>query len=416
MNFEIADNLVSVKFDMITTLAIAGVVLLIGITLCNKIKFLRKYCIPSAVVGGFLFMILVFIGHQANIFAITFDTTFQTIFMVAFFTTIGLGADFKVLKIGGRILLIYWICVATISALQSPIALGIGSLLGLDPGHSITAGAMSMCGGHGAATAYGFTLQERGYVAAQDCGLAAATFGLIVSVLVGGPLSRRLIIKNNLKPADINNSSKFETVKEIKKELSMSDIMKNFVVILLCMAIGIQIGNGISYLIGSLSGTDISLPDYVGAMIISIFVRNMNEKFHWYNYSQKVSDVVGSVTLDLFLSIAMMSIKLWQLLGLVGGLAVIVCVQASLLFLISYFVMFRVLGKNYDAAIMCAGACGHMLGATPTAMANMNAVCERFGYSKTAFLVVPIAGSFLVDIVYQPITITLLNVFCPVIS
>ncbi len=151
-------------------------------------------------------------------------------------------------------------------------------------------------------------------------------------------------------------------------------------------------------------------------MIVSVLVRNLNEKFHWYKYSQKVSDVVGAVTLDLFLSIAMMSIKLWQLLGLVGGLAVIVIAQAVLMFATSYFIMFRVLGKDYDAAIMCAGACGHMLGATPTAMANMNAVCERFGYSKTAFLIVPICGSFLVDIINQPTTITLLNVFCPVIS
>lgn len=287
--------------------------------------------------------------------------------------------------------------------------------MGIENGYSITAGAMSMCGGHGAATAYGSTLVERGYEAAQDCGLAAATFGLIVSVLVGGPLSRRLIVKNNLKSVD-TKSSVVQTAKEIKEELPMSDIMKNFVVILLCMALGIQLGNGISWLIGEATGTPISLPDYIGAMIVSILVRNLNEKFHWYNYSQKVSDVVGSVTLDLFLSIAMMSIKLWQLLGLVGGLAVIVVVQALVLFSISYFIMFRVLGKNYDAAIMCAGCCGHMLGATPTAMANMNAVCERYGYSKTAFLIVPIVGSFLVDIVYQPVTITLLNVFCPVIS
>lgn len=286
--------------------------------------------------------------------------------------------------------------------------------MGLENGYSITAGAMSMCGGHGAATAYGSTLIERGYEAAQDCGLAAATFGLIVSVLVGGPLSRRLIVKNNLKAAD-KKSTVLNTAKEIKEELPMSEIMQNFVVILLCMTFGILLAGGISVLLEQLTGMAISLPDYIGAMIISVLVRNLNEKFHWYKYSQKVSDVVGSVTLDLFLSIAMMSIKLWQLLGLVGGLVVIVSAQALFMFASSYFIMFRLLGKDYDAAIMCAGACGHMLGATPTAMANMNAVCERFGYSKTAFLIVPICGSFLVDIINQPTTITLLNVFCPVV-
>lgn len=170
--------------------------------------------------------------------------------------------------------------MATISVIQSPIALCLGNLMGIDNGYSITAGAMSMCGGHGAATAYGSTLVERGYTAAQDCGLAAATFGLIVSVLVGGPLSRRLIIKNKLKSVDVKKVKPTQTIKEIKSELSMLDIMKNFVVILICMALGIELGNGISWLIGAVSGTSISLPDYIGAMIISILVRNLNEKFH----------------------------------------------------------------------------------------------------------------------------------------
>lgn len=273
-----------------------------------------------------------------------------------------------------------------------------------------------MCGGHGAATAYGSTLVQRGYEAAQDCALAAATFGLIVSVLVGGPLARRLIVKNNLAIFNHTTIDFKQNAEKIKTNLSMSDILTNFVVILICMALGIQLGNGISWIIGELSGTAISLPDYIGAMVVSILVRNLNEKFHWYNYSQKVSDVVGTVTLDLFLSIAMMSIKLWQLLNLVGGLVLIVIVQAVILFAITYFILFKVLGKNYDAAVMCAGFSGHMLGATPTAMANMNSICEHFGYSKTAFLVVPIVGSFLIDIVYQPVTIILLNIFCPVVG
>lgn len=409
------ESVLTIDFDMISTLAFASVVLLIGIALCKKFKFLQKYCIPSSVVGGFIFMLIVFAGDQLNVLYIDFDTTFQTIFMVAFFTTIGLGADFKLFKVGGKLLLVYWITCALLCLIQSPIALGLGNLLGLENGYSITAGSMSMCGGHGAATAYGSTLVERGYTAAQDCALAAATFGLIISVLVGGPLSRRLIVKYNLKSTETEKTPIKEAVQEINEDLSMTEIMKNFIVILFCMMFGMQLSSGVSWLIAQATGTPISLPDYIGAMAIAILVRNLNEKFHWYKYSQNVSDIVGSVTLDLFLSIAMMSIKLWQLVDLVGGLAIIVAVQAIVLFLFAYFILFRVLGKNYDAAVMCAGACGHLLGATPTAMANMDVICSHYGYSQKAFLIVPIVGSFLTDLIYHPLTIVLLNIFCPVI-
>lgn len=416
MTFSNVDGLFTINADMIMTLAIAATVLLIGMTIKNKVKFLQKYCIPSPVVGGFLLMLIIFAGHMTNVFTVEFDTTFQTVFMVAFFTTVGLSADFRLLKAGGKILLIYWLCAGVISALQGPLAMALGNVMGMENAYSLTAGAISMCGGHGAGAAYGSTLVARGYPAATDCALAAATFGLICSVMLGGPLSRRLIKRYDLKPAEITKGAQKSAPKNREeRRANAMDIMKNFAVIVICMALGIQVAKLASMGIGAALGSAITLPDYIGAMFVSVLVRNLNEKFHWYNYSAKFCDGLGAITLDIFLSIAMMSIKLWQLLGLVGGLAVIVVVQVVLMGLYAYFIVFRALGKNYDAAVMCGGLCGHALGATPTAMANMEAVCAKYGFSQTAFVVVPIVGAFLVDCIYQPVSILLINVFVPVV-
>lgn len=413
MSFAFIDGIFTISCDMVQTLAVAAVVLLIGFAIRKRVKFLRKYCIPAPVVGGFLFMILVFIGHTTKVFSFEFDTTFQSIFMVAFFTTVGLGADFKLLKRGGKLLLIYWACAAFIALVQGPLALAIGNAVGMENAYSITAGAISMCGGHGAATAYGSTLVGMGYPDAQAAGLAAATFGLICSVLIGGPLSRRLIVKHNLKSTDDPTMSfdANDVNRSLSKlKLSGGDIMKNFAAIVICSALGIQLSGLLSALIG------MTIPDYLGAMCVSVVFRNLNEKFKWYNYSASMCDQVGTVCLDLFLSIAMMSIKLWQLIGLVGGLVLIVVAQVVLMALFSYFVVFRVCGKTFDAAVMVAGLCGHGLGATPTAMANMEAVQSEYGSSHQAFVIVPIVGGFLCDLIYQPFTILLINMFIPVIS
>ena len=418
MSFSTVEGLFTISVDMTMTLALAAAVLLVGMAISNRVKFLQKYCIPAPVIGGFLTMLVIFAGHMTNVFTVEFDTTFQTVFMVAFFTTVGLSADFRLLKQGGRILLIYWLCAGIISAAQGPIAMGLGSLMGMENAYSITAGAIAMCGGHGAGAAYGSTLVARGYPAATDCALAAATFGLIVSVMLGGPLARRLIKRNNLKPPALPQRTKKAAPKTREERRSSAmDILKNFAVIVMCMAAGIQVAKLASMGIGvALGGSQITLPDYIGAMFVSVLVRNLNEKFHWFNYNAKFCDGLGGITLDIFLSIAMMSIKLWQLLGLVGGLAVIVAAQVIIMAFYAYFVVFRALGKNYDAAVMCGGLCGHALGATPTAMANMEAVTAQFGFSQTAFVVVPIVGAFLVDCIYQPFTIFLINAFIPVVG
>ena len=407
MSIEMLEGVLNFNADAIMTTAMAAVLLLIGFFIKSKVKVLNKYCIPAPVVGGFLFMFITFIGHVTNTFAFNFDTYFQSAFMLAFFTTVGLGASFQLLKKGGLLLIIYWLIAGVISIFQNCIGIGVGKLVGLESPYALLASAISMIGGHGAAASYGKTFAEMGFSAGPEVGAAAATFGLISAVLLGGPLARRLIVKYNLKPDENDNFSiDVSDINSSKGEkLSSLDVIKNVTVIVVCMAIGTVVSGWIGKLI------KMSFPTYVGAMFIAVIVRNLNEKFHWYNFSFGLVDGIGDVMLNLYLGIALMSLKLWELAGLIGGVLVVVLCQVVFMALIAYFVVFRILGKNYDAAVMCAGLCGHGLGATPSAIVNMTSVKDKYGMSRKAFMIVPIVGAFLVDIIYQPQTIAFIKFF-----
>ena len=407
MSFETVENVLNINTDAIMTLAMASILLLIGYAIKNRVNFLAKYCIPAPVIGGFIFMFITFAGHTTGTFTFNFTNTFQDPFMLAFFTTVGLGASFSLLKKGGVLLIIYWLTAGIISIFQNVIGIAVSKVISLEAPYALLASAISMIGGHGAAGAYGKTFAEMGYSAGIEVGAAAATFGLISAVLVGGPLARRLIVKYDLKPdEDENFESDIDTVNASTGEkLASLDVIKNVTVILVCMAVGTVISGWIGKLIG------MSFPTYVGTMFVAVIVRNVNEGAHFYNFSFSLVDGIGDVMLSLYLAIALMTLKLWELAGLIGGVLIVVLCQVLFMILIAYFVVFRVLGKNYDAAVMCAGLCGHGLGATPSAIVNMTSVKDRYGMSRRAFMIVPIVGAFLVDIIYQPQTIAFIKFF-----
>ena len=407
MNFETIEGVLNINLNSTMTLALAALLLIMGYSINKRVTILNKYCIPAPVVGGFIFMFLTWLGHTSSVFKFNFENIFQSTFMLAFFTTVGLGASFTLLKKGGKLLIIYWLTCGIISILQNVIGITITKTTGLEAPYALLSSAISMIGGHGAALAYGDTFAKMGYESAPLVGAAAATFGLITAVLIGGPLGRRLIEKNNLRP---DNSENFDqSVTEINTDkgvkLSDLDIIKNVVVILLCMAIG----SYISTLIGKLIKMD--FPSYVGAMFVAVIVRNLNEKSHMYNFSFSLVDGIGNVMLNLYLSLALMTLKLWELSGLIGGVLLVVACQVIFMIIIAYFVVFRVLGANYDAAVMCSGLCGHGLGATPSAIVNMTAINEKYGMSRKAMMIVPIVGAFLVDIIYQPATVWFIKTF-----
>lgn len=407
MDFETIEGILNINLNSTTTLALAALLLIMGYSINKRVTILNKYCIPAPVVGGFIFMFLTWLGHISSTFKFNFENIFQSTFMLAFFTTVGLGASFSLLKKGGKLLIIYWLTCGIISIFQNIIGITITKITGLEVPYALLSSAISMIGGHGAALAYGGTFAKMGYESAPLVGAAAATFGLITAVLIGGPLGRRLIEKNNLRPD--NNENFDQSVTEINTDkgvkLSDLDIIKNVVVILLCMAIG----SYISTLIGKLIKMD--FPSYVGSMFVAVIVRNINEKTHTYNFNFSLVDGIGNVMLNLYLSLALMTLKLWELSGLIGGVLLVVACQVIFMIIIAYFVVFRILGSNYDAAVMCSGLCGHGLGATPSAIVNMTAINEKYGMSRKAMMIVPIVGAFLVDIIYQPATVWFIKTF-----
>lgn len=407
MEFVRENGILTINLDSILTLALAVIVLLVGYGVKNKSEFLRKYCIPAPVVGGFIFIFITFIGYKTNSFNFAYENIFQSTFMLAFFTTVGLGANLKILKSGGKLLIIYWLLCGLLSLIQNTIGVGVAKAVNLEPAYGMLASSISMIGGHGAAMSYGNTFAKMGYEQAPVVGAAAATFGLIFGVLIGGPLGRRLIVKNDLKPDndDFDSSALDNLFKEEKIELTNLDVIKNVSAIIICMALGTLVSKQIGKAI------KMDFPDYVGEMFVAVILRNINEKANFYKFSAHSVDGIGDVMLNLYLALALMTLKLWELQDLMGGVLIVLICQVVFMLFYTYFIVFKVLGKNYDAAVMCSGLCGHGLGATPSAIVNMTAINEEYGMSRKAMMIVPIVGAFLVDIIYQPIVLTFIKTF-----
>ncbi|UKJ43596.1 sodium/glutamate symporter [Lysinibacillus sp. ACHW1.5] len=392
-----------IEINQITTVFLAVALFALGSFLINKIVFLKRFCIPAPVVGGLLFAALATILKTTGILEISLDTSLQSLFMITFFTTIGLGASFKLVKLGGKLLIIYWLACGFLALMQNVIGVSLASLMGIHPLIGMMAGAVSMEGGHGAAAAFGQTLEDLGISSAMTIGAAAATCGLVAGGLIGGPIVKYLVGKYNLTPDEQESE---EVQYENKHEQITSDsFFTQVLLITFCMAVGTYVGTLFS------EATGFVLPGYVGAMFVAVLMRNIMDKFKPEAINMKSISLIGDVTLGVFLSMALMSIKLWEIADLALPLFIIVFAQVFFIVVFSIFVLFKLLGKNYDAAVMVAGFAGHGLGATPNAMANMSAVVQRFGPSKKAFLVVPIVGAFLIDVFGIPIIITTINLF-----
>lgn len=392
-----------IEINQITTVFLAVALFALGSFLINKIGFLKRFCIPAPVVGGLLFAALATILKTTGVLEFSLDTSLQSLFMITFFTTIGLGASFKLVKLGGKLLIIYWLACGFLALMQNVIGVSLASLMGIHPLIGMMAGAVSMEGGHGAAAAFGQTLEDLGISSAMTIGAAAATCGLVAGGLIGGPIVKYLVSKYNLTP-DEQESEEIDYENK-KEQITSESFFTQVLLITFCMAVGTYVGTLFS------EATGFVLPGYVGAMFVAVLVRNIMDKFKPEAINMKSISLIGDVTLGIFLSMALMSIKLWEIADLALPLFIIVFAQVFFIVVFSTFVLFKLLGKNYDAAVMVAGFAGHGLGATPNAMANMSAVVQRFGPSKKAFLVVPIVGAFLIDVFGIPIIITTINLF-----
>ncbi|MBP2077025.1 sodium/glutamate symporter [Oceanobacillus polygoni] len=397
----------NLEFNEVTTIFLAVAVLTIGTLLNRKIKILDRFCIPAPVVGGLIFAIIATALKGFNIIDIRLDTSLQGLFMLTFFTTVGLGASFRLVKLGGKLLVIYWLACGFLALAQSTIGISFAKFLNMDPLLGVMVGAVSMEGGHGAATAFGTTLEEMGVESALSVGLAAATVGLVAGGLVGGPIVKYLINKYKLKPsqAELEVSGSIEDIQKNTSKLSSKTFMNQIFIITLCMAVGSYLGDLFTNLTG------FALPGYVSAMFVAVIVRNLIDHYDNTVIEMKSIGVIGDITLGIFLSMALMNIQLWEVANLALPLLIIIFVQVLFVALFAIFVLFKALGKDYDAAVMVGGFAGHGLGATPNAMANMDAIVSKYGPSQRAFLIVPIVGAFLIDVFAMPIIIASINMF-----
>ncbi len=381
-----------IQLDMYQTLAAAVLVLMLGAYLKSKIHFLEQFCIPAPVVGGLLFAIFTCICYVTGIAEFSFDDILREVCMVFFFTSVGFQANLKVLKSGGKSLVVFLGLVIFLIISQNLVAVGMSKVLGLSPLIGMCTGSIPMVGGHGTAGAFGPVLEDFNIDGATTICTAAATFGLICGSLIGGPLGKRLIEKKNLLETAIPEDDSLLVEEEEKHERHTN--MYPAAVFQLILAIGL--GTIFSYF---LTKTGMTFPIYIGAMIAAALFRNIGEYTGKFTIHMGEINDLGGISLSLFLGIAMITLKLWQLADLALPLFILLAVQVLLIALFTYFIEFNIMGRDYDAAVLVAGTCGFGMGATPNAMANMQAICEKYTTSVKAYLLIPLVGSLFADFI-----------------
>ena len=418
-----------IELDMIQTAGVGALALMAGMMMTRRIGFLQRFCVPSPVSGGIVFSFITLVLYGCLDVEVSFDGTLGNVFMLAFFTSVGFQSDLKVIRQGGKLLAIMLALLVGIIAMQNLMPQAVTRLMGVSPLIGMATGSMPMTGGHGTVGGFASVLEGMGLHGADTIGMAAATFGLIAGSMIGGPLAERIIrtklsheqMQPHEEAADpamagieSDEASPEGRAKRVStNEQEFQQYAKATYSILLVMGAGTLV----SWL---LARTGITFPTYFGALILAAIVRNTIGLFRYkvdgrWVKGDTLLDMdrivsVGNICLSMFLGVAMISLKLWELHTLALPLVVILVSQVLMMALFAYWVAFPLLGRDYDAAVLCAGLCGFGLGATPNAMANMSAVCYKYRYSVKPFLIVPIIGAMFADLINTAIITLFLNV------
>jgi len=382
----------SIQLDIALTVAVGAGVLAVGEFIKKRVPLLERFFIPSAVVGGILFSLFALIGFQQQWFEFAFNADIKTFFLLVFFTTIGFSASFDLLKKGGLGVVLFLICALMVVVLQNFVGVGLATILGIHPLFGLAAGSVALTGGHGTSAAFGPLLEQLGAAGALPAAIAASTWGLVFGSLIGGPIGLRLLKKHKLKSKDVPTAVVSEETQANTSATSgtqANQAMLTVIIIAVCIGLG-------TLAVNFASSLGIVLPAYLGPMLVAAIVRNIMD-FRKTSLPVASFDIAGSLSLSLFLVMALMSMKLWELAAVAGPLVIILSVQTLVVGLFAYFVTFRVMGRDYDAVVLSAGHCGFGLGATPNAMANMEALTAKTGPSVKAFFVLPLVGSLFID-------------------
>ncbi|MCK8046363.1 sodium/glutamate symporter [Shewanella sp. 1CM18E] len=380
---------------------VAILVLFIGHTVNRHVPFFKKYNIPEPIIGGLVVAAVITVLHFQNI-TLAFSLPMQNTLMLMFFSTVGLAASYKLLARGGKKVFIFLGIASIYIILQNAVGVSLATALGLEPLMGLVAGSITLSGGHGTGAAWSQTFADHYNMNTLEFAMAAATFGLVMGGIIGGPVAQRLIDKHKLESSygiggnHHKDHPDLVTYDQLEEDnVTAKSVLETLFIIMLCVAGARWVG----HLVASFDISWLKMPDFVYALFLGVVITNLTEMTRGYKMNNECVDILGTVALSLFLAMALMSLKLWEIFDLAIPLLIILMVQTVVLGCFAYFVTFRVMGSNYDAAVMAGGHCGFGMGATPTAVMNMGALVSRNGPSPQAFMVVPIVGAFFIDIV-----------------
>lgn len=394
------------NLNIYETMALVSTIFYLGKYMRWKVSTLVKFCIPPAVVGGFIFALLTLLLHISDIITLNLDMTLQNLFMTTFFTSIGFTASFKVLKQGGKQVIIFLGLAALLVILQNSVGVTLASLFNLNPLLGLCTGSIPMIGGHGTAGSFGPMLEEMGVAKATTVSVASATFGLIMGSIIGGFVARNLIIRYKVKTThDESSNNQPVEVGDFNEEnpniLSFKKLMNAACFLFIAMGIG----SLISKLIQT---SGLTFPSYIGAMLVAATIRNVYDIRKKEIYEKEI-ETIGGLSLSFFLTMALMGLKLWQLFDLALPLLIMLIAQVLLVGIFAYFIIYRIMGKNYEGVVFASATCGFGMGATPNAIANMDELTNRFGFAHTPYFVVPIVGGLFIDFVNSAIITIFIN-------
>jgi ESS family glutamate:Na+ symporter len=424
VEFTIVEGLKTLKFDLVFTLALAAFFLFVGYALQRRIKFLERASIPAPAIGGLLFALALLLLHARGILGVTIDTSLRVPLQTAFFTTIGLSATLALLRAGGWRMGFFWLIASVTAIVQNIVGIGLARAMNAPVPLGIICGALTLAGGPATGLARTNDFEQLGISGAGSLIIASATFGIFMASLIGNPVATALIRRFRLTPqrdegsgsegarklraVDAEEEAEPSSTRAVKKETPKQEpltggvLLKSVMLILLIMGIGALIGMGMTRLgemlpPGSVFAALVKLPGYIGAMVAAAVIRNLDDRFGWLKINTRAVEAIGIIALALFLVIALMDLKLWQLAGLALPMLVILAVQAVVMIAYAVFVTFMMMGRDYEAAVTASGHIGFGLGITPNAVANMEALTERFAPAPRSFLIVPVVGGFFID-------------------
>lgn len=379
-----------IQLNMYHALALGAAMYALGLVLTKKIPVLSRFCIPAPLVGGLCFAVFNTILYATGTAVITFDDTLQTVFMIMFFTTVGFTVSIPLLFKSGKAVIMLLILSIVMIILQNAVGSGVMALMGKNPLFGLACGSISMIGGPGTAAGIGPDLDAVGAIGGTTVAVAAATFGLIFGSLLGGPIARKLIVKNHLRDEVVEQVTE-EDADDAHFTTHSNNFVYGFLLMLFCVGVGSIVTAGLTKLFG------FNFPIYIGSMLVAVAVRNVIDHFKIMEFPTAEISTMGNMFLAIFLSMALSGLKLWQLIDLALPMIVALAAEVVLMVIFSWLVVFPIMGRNYDAAMITAGFIGFGMGATSNAMANMQAVSRRYGPSPSAYFVIPMVGGLFND-------------------